>query len=174
MNKKLFLIPSFMILLLDNIMAHCPLCTGATVAGAIGAKYYGFDVTLVGLFMGAFATSFGLWFNRKAKVYFRFQKTILIIVLFALTIIPAIPFIKDLVYFPLFMYGDYGSILNRIYSVNKFLLGSIIGAIITLFAYYLHNKIKISHGRVLFPYQGVILTILLLVLAGIPIYFIFS
>ena len=174
MNKKIFLIPSFMLLLLENIMAHCPLCTGAAVAGAVGAKYYGFDVTLVGLFMGAFAISLGLWFNRKARVYFRFQKTILVIVLFLLTIIPAIPFIKDSIYFPLFMYGDYGSILNRIYSVNKFLLGSIIGSIITLFAYYLHNNIKIRHGKVLFPYQGVVLTIFLLLMASIPIYFIFS
>ena len=174
MNKKLLLIPLFILILLENTMAHCPLCTGAAVAGVAGARYLGLDVSLVGIFTGAFAISLALWINRKSKIYFRYQKQIVIILSFLLTIIPVIYSIKDTIYIPLFLYGGYGSLLNRIYSINKFLLGSVIGGIITLFAYYIHTNIKIKYNRILFPYQGIVLTMALLILASIPLYIILS
>jgi len=162
-KKLLAFLPS--LFFLKEVSAHCPLCTGAVVAGAIGAKYLGLDITIVGIFAGAFAISLALWINRKLKNYFKYQNTLIIISMFLLTIIPVLAFVKDMTYINLF---------NKVYFVNKSLLGSIIGSVITLFAYYLHNYIKLKHGKVLFPYQGVILTILLLIMASIPVYFIFK
>lgn len=148
---------------LEEVSAHCPLCTGAVVAGAVGAKYLGLDVIILGIFVGAFAISFGLWVARKLKNYFKYQNVLVIVLMFLFTIIPTLPFVKDLTYINLF---------NKIFFVNKLLIGSIIGGTITLFSYNLHNYIKFKFGKVLVPYQGVILTILLLALTSISAYFI--
>ena len=162
-KKLLAFLPS--LFFLKEVSAHCPLCTGAVVAGAMGAKYLGLDIIILGIFVGAFAISTGLWIARKLKNYFKYQNILIIISMFLFTIIPALVFVKDMTYINLF---------SKVYFVNKLLLGSIIGSIITLFAYYLHNYIKLKHGKVLFPYQGVILTVLLLIIASIPVYFIFK
>jgi len=162
-KKLLALLPS--LFFLKEVSAHCPLCTGAVVAGAIGAKYLGLDITILGIFVGAFAISLGLWISRKIKNYFKYQSTLILTSSFFLTIAPSLAFIKDMTYI---------SLLSKVFFVNKLLIGSIIGALVTLLAYKIHNHIKLKHGRVLFPYQGVILTILFLFLVSIPVYFIFK
>ncbi|MEK6863012.1 MAG: hypothetical protein AABW57_02525 [Nanoarchaeota archaeon] len=162
-KKLLALLPS--LFFLKEVSAHCPLCTGAVVAGAVGAKYLGLDITILGIFVGAFAISLGLWISRKIKNYFKYQNTLIVTSSFFLTVIPSLAFIKDMTYI---------SLLSKVYFVNKLLIGSIIGALVTLLAYRLHNYIKLKYGKVLFPYQGVILTILFLFLASIPVYFIFN
>src|SRR3989344_5562790 len=156
-KKLLALLPS--LFFLKEVSAHCPLCTGAVVAGAIGAKYLGLDITILGIFFG------GLWISRKIKNYFKYQSTLILTSSFFLTIAPSLAFIKDMTYI---------SLLSKVFFVNKLLIGSIIGALVTLLAYKIHNHIKLKHGRVLFPYQGVILTILFLFLVSIPVYFIFK
>lgn len=160
-KKLLALLPS--LIFLKGVSAHCPLCTGAVVAGAIGAKYLGLDIIILGVFVGAFAISTGLWIARKLKNYFKYQNTLIIISSFFLTVIPSLAFVKDMTYI---------SLLSRIFFVNKLLIGSIIGALVTLLAYRLHNYIKLKHGRVLFPYQGVVLTLVLLFIASISTYFV--
>lgn len=160
-KKLLALLPS--LFFLEEVSAHCPLCTGAVVAGAIGAKYLGLDVLILGIFVGAFAISTGLWIARKLKNYFKYQNTLIIISMFLFTVIPALGFVKDMTYI---------SLLSKVYFVNKLLIGSIIGSIITLFAYHLHNYIKIKFGKVLFPYQGVVLTLVLLFITSISTYFV--
>ena len=60
-RKLLALLPSLFVL--REVSAHCPLCTGAVVAGAVGAKYLGLDVTILGIFVGAFAISLGFFFK---------------------------------------------------------------------------------------------------------------
>ena len=162
-RKLLALLPSLFVL--REVSAHCPLCTGAVVAGAVGAKYLGLDVTILGIFVGAFAISLGLWISRKIKNYFKYQNTLIVTSSFFLTIIPSLAFIDDMTYI---------SLLSKTFFVNKLLIGSIIGALITLLSYRLHNYIKLKHGKVLFPYQGVVLTLLLLILSSIPVYFIFK
>ena len=162
-RKLLALLPS--LFFLREVSAHCPLCTGAVVAGAVGAKYLGLDVAILGIFVGAFAISLGLWVSRKIKNYFKYQSTLILTSSFFLTIAPSLAFIKDMTYI---------SLLSKVFFVNKLLIGSIIGALVTLLAYKIHNHIKLKHGRVLFPYQGVILTILFLFLVSIPVYFIFK
>ena len=160
-KKLLALLPS--LFFLQEVSAHCPLCTGAVIAGAVGAKYLGLDMVILGIFVGAFAISLGLWIVRKLKNYFKYQNTLIIISSFFLTVIPSLAFVKDITYINLF---------SRIFFVNKLLIGSIIGGIITLFAYHIHNYIKLKFGKVLFPYQGIALTVLFLVLTSIITYFV--
>ena len=150
--------------------AHCPLCTGAVVAGAVGAKYLGLDVTIIGIFSGAFAISLGLWIGRKIRRFIPFQTAILVIASFLLTILPAMPLIKDTVYVPILLAGEPGTLLNQIYFVNKLLLGSIIGGIATLLAYWLHVFVKKQRGKVMFPFQGIAFTVGALVIASMVTY----
>ncbi|MEK6904401.1 MAG: hypothetical protein AABW87_02290 [Nanoarchaeota archaeon] len=172
MIKLIFLISIFLFFVLPSAYAHCPLCTGAVVAGAAGAKYLGLDVTIIGIFVGAFAISLGLWVSRKIKSYFKYQSLVIIILSFILTVVPVMPYVNDLVPVPVLLTGGAGSLLNKVYFVNKLLLGSIIGAVVTFIGYLLHLLIKVRHGKVIVPFQGVVITMLLLLLASVPVYFI--
>src|SRR3989338_7571641 len=93
--KKLFVyILAVMIVLpltLPLVLAHCPLCTGAAVAGVGVARFYGVDDGIVGLFLGAFIVSTGLWVDRwlkKKKKSYPFQAFILVLLSFLLLVIP--------------------------------------------------------------------------------------
>ncbi len=47
-----------------NVAAHCPLCTGAIGAAAVSAKMMGVDSSIIGVFIGAFGISTGIWAAR--------------------------------------------------------------------------------------------------------------
>src|SRR3989344_2126707 len=167
MKKAFFLfIFLFLILGIKQVSAHCPLCAGAVGAAAVGASYLGIDNSIVGLFVGAFSISTGLWFARKIKKrYFKFQSFSIMLSSFLFTVIPSAKIVNDL---------DYISLFDKIYFLDKILIGSIVGGLITLLALYLHEKIKQINGKVIVPYQGVFLTLILLILSSIPMYFVFK
>ena len=166
MNKFILFIFLFFILGISCVSAHCPLCAGAVGAAAVGASYLGIDNSIVGLFVGAFSISTGLWFAKKMKrKYFKFQSFSIVLSSFLFTVIPSAKIVNDL---------DYISLFNNIYFLDKILIGSIIGGLITLLALYLHEKIKQVNGKVLVPYQGVFLTLILLIISSIPMYFVFK
>lgn len=172
--RKYFFILIFAVLsisLIPPVHAHCPICTAAVGAAAISAKYYGMDVSIIGLLIGAFGISTGLWIGLKIKKYFRFQFPIIILASFLLTVIPLLVISNEAVYFPLLLFGESGSILNRVYWINKLLFGSVIGGLVTSFAYLIHVYIKKQNGKVLFPFQGVAITLAFLALSGLSLYF---
>ncbi len=177
MNLKKFLLPLFSLFLLavgiPSSYAHCPLCTAAVGAAAISAKYYGVNLSILGLLVGAFAISTGLWLGLRIKQrYFKFQLLVIALASFLLTIVPvAFAVESDSIYLPVLLAGPSGSLLNKVYWVNKLAFGSVLGGLITLFAFWLHTFIKKANGRVLFPFQGVALTIFLLALSGMALYF---
>jgi hypothetical protein len=151
--------------------AHCPLCTAAVGAAALSAKYYGLDVSIIGLLIGAFAVSTGLWVGLKIKKFFRFQLAFVVLLSFLSTVIP-LKFINgDLIYFPLLLLGPPGFFLNKVYWIDKLLLGSVIGAAVTLAAFFAHSYIKKSRGKVFFPFQGITITLFMLLLSGLGLYF---
>lgn len=156
----------FFILLLSfsTAKAHCPLCTGAVGAAAVSASYFGFDASVIGVFVGAFAVSTGMWFGSSLKKnYVKFQLPTIVIASFLLTIIPVMSAVNDNMLFfafstPIFM--------------NKLLFGGILGGIAVPSSYFVHKKIKERRGRVLFPYQGVVFTLLSLLLIVASLYFV--
>ncbi|MBI4144384.1 hypothetical protein HY486_04000 [Candidatus Woesearchaeota archaeon] len=174
LNMKKIIYTLTGLLSMQTVSAHCPLCTAAAGAAVLGAKYYGADMSVIGIFLGAFAISIGLWINRKAKQYIPFQKTIVLLASFLLTVIPivyAIP--SDHIYAPILWLGSAGGILNKVYWVNKLLFGSIIGTFLTLGAWWIHLKIKETHGRVFFPFQGIVITLAILFLCGAILQWVF-
>ena len=160
--------------IINQVNAHCPLCTGAVVASAAVANYYGLDISIIGLFVGAFSISLGLWVGRVIKKRFiPFQTSLLVILSFLSTVIPSVLVVKsDSLYLPVLLFGAEGSVFNRVYLLDKLLLGSIIGGIVSVFAYWLHKHIKAVKGRVLFPFQGIVITLAFLMITGAILYFI--
>lgn len=176
MAKKIILLvfaSLFLFMSLPLAYAHCPLCTAAIGAAAVSAKYYGLDASIIGLLIGAFGVSTGLWFGLKIKKqYFEYQLSVIVLASFLLTVIPLLYVSSDSIYLPLLLFGKAGTLLNKVYWVNKILFGSIIGALVTLTAFLAHNYIKKINGRVLFPFQGIVITIAVLTVSGIGLYFI--
>lgn len=172
--KKNLLIPIAFLALIPSIAkAHCPLCTAGAGALAVLAAYYGVNTIIIGIFIGAFALALSLWIPKLIKKkYISHQKEIIGTIIFITTIVPLMPLIQDYTSFNIFLVGDYGSLLNRTYMVNKFLLGSGIGATILFLSPTISRNIAKARKNQLFPYQGMIITFGLLIIASLLIQFV--
>ncbi|PIT92455.1 MAG: hypothetical protein COU08_02375 [Candidatus Harrisonbacteria bacterium CG10_big_fil_rev_8_21_14_0_10_42_17] len=149
--------------------AHCPLCTAGAGALAVLAISLGISPVVVGLMIGSFALALGLWLARLPKKnYIPYQQTILTIIIFLGTIIPIMPFIRA--YGPLYiaLFGDYGTLFHNTYTINLFLVGSLLGALLVASAPMLSKKITKLQGTTL-PFQGLMITFALLVTAALII-----
>ena len=170
--KKLLafmILPFLAIILMEKtVLAHCPLCTLGAAAAVGGAAYFGVNKVVLSLFVGAFAISMGMWFARAIKKkYVPFQKTIIIVGSFLLTVIPILPIINA--YFPLFIgfIGDYG----KTYAINASLIGSFFGGLLVFISPTLSKKItKLREGKHI-NYQTMIITFLLLIIIGTIVQF---
>lgn len=174
-TKKLFLMPSLALIFsffAETVMAHCPLCTIGAAAAAGGASMLGVNNGVIGLFIGAFAVSVGYMVAKYIKKqYIPFQKEGLVLFSFATTVIPLLPLIKSVYPVSIFITGGYGSLLNRTYIINLFLIGSILGGIIMAITPWLSARISRLRDGKMVPYQGMLLTLVLLVVAGFIIQF---
>ena len=161
--KKLLLVSSLLICVTKVASAHCPLCTAGAGALAILAAYLGVSSIVVGILIGAFALALSLWIAKSIKKeYIPYQKQILIILIFLGTVIPIMPLVRD--YGPLYVsfIGEYGIT----YTINLYVFGVILGSIIMLFSPLvskLITKLRDKH----IPFQGVTITITLLVLISV-------
>jgi len=173
MNKKLPLVLIFsvaFIFLVRNVSAHCPLCAMGAGAAAVGAVWLGISKVVVGLFIGAFAMSMGMWFSKiPKKEYVKFQKTIIILVIFLTTIIPLLPIFSYNKGIFIDLAGDYGSLLNRTYVINASLIGSLLGGVIVFISPTLNKKIKSLRNGKGIPFQGILVTFSLLILIALII-----
>ena len=163
MYKKLFFLPLFVIFSMNLVSAHCPLCTIGAGAAAGAAVWLGVSKVVVALFIGAFAMSIGMWFARIIKKqYIPFQKTLIITGIFLTTVLPLMPFFTAIgpLYIPFI--GEYG----LTYAFNYSLASSLLGGIVAYSTPGISKKISnLRHGKII-PFQGVILTLLLLIIIG--------
>jgi len=145
--------------------AHCPLCTAGAGALAILAASLGVSSIVVGVLIGAFSLALGLWLSGMVKKeYVRFQKHILTILIFLGTAIPIMPFIEHYAPFYVPFIGEYGTT----YTVNLYILGVIIGALIMFVAPYISAFITKTRSKQV-PFQGITITISLLVITSVII-----
>ena len=142
------------------VKAHCPLCTAGAIALGVGAYKLGISTESVGIGIGAFAVALGLWIARIIpKKFMYFQKEFIVVISFVSTIFPVMPFMKSA--FPVYIWflGDYGTTI----AVNRFLVGSIIGGILVIIAPFVSTQISRIAKDKRIPFQGMIITVLLLV-----------
>lgn len=142
-----------LIVIMPSIMAHCPLCTAATIVGVGVTRSLGWDDSIVGVFVGAMIVSSALWLNNVLKkrniggnAFLRIGS--ITIATFVLTILS-------------FYYAGIFGPANtyRIFGMEKIIFGTISGSIVSFVAFFASNEIKRrNEGRVLFNYQTMILT----------------
>ncbi|MBT3865779.1 hypothetical protein HOF78_01605 [Candidatus Woesearchaeota archaeon] len=150
------------------VSAHCPLCTIGAGAAAAGAAYLGVSGFIIGLFIGAAGLALGLWTSKLIKKkYIPFQSAIIALIIFLSITIPVLPLIQSYSSIYISWFGDYGSLLNKTYLINLFLIGSIFGALILSATPYLSKKLtKLRSGKFI-PFQGIILTFSILVVVAL-------
>src|SRR3989344_9407492 len=167
MPKKiiLFLLGIFTLFLTPTVMAHCPLCTIGAGAAAAGAVWLGVSKIVVALFIGAFAISMGMWFSRvieKRWNYIPFQNILVIITIFVLTVWPLMPIFERIGPLYISFIGEYG----KPYAFDYSLVSALIGGLIVFTSPSLSKKItEIRNGK-LIPFQGIVLTFLILIVLG--------
>ena len=167
MQKKILWIIPALALIPKAAFSHCPLCTVGAGALAVLAASLGVSSVVVGILIGAFSLALGLWITPMVKKQFiPYQKHTLTALIFLGTVIPIMPLIRDYGTFYISLGGEYGTILHNTYTINLFILGVVIGAIIMLVSPYISKAVTRIRGQQI-PYQGITMTLALLVVTSI-------
>lgn len=164
------LIGFFLVALPRVAQAHCPLCTVGAGAAAALAVWLGVKIMVMGVFMGAFALAMGLWIARLIKYRFPYKGLLLGFASFLLTIFPLQPLFQDYTSLYITWGGEYGSIFNRTYVIDRFVIGAVIGAAILVAVPFLSKWIVRKRGKFI-PYQGIILVFAFLFLVALILQF---
>ncbi|MEX0933039.1 MAG: hypothetical protein WDZ77_03010 [Candidatus Pacearchaeota archaeon] len=163
MNSKFLFLLFLPILSIDLVSAHCPLCTLGAGAAAAGATWAGISKVVVGLFVGAFAISLGMWFAKAIKKkYIPFQKTFIVLIIFITTVFPLLPIFSAIGPLYISFIGEYG----KTYAIDYSLFSSILGGIITFSSPYISKNISKRRMGKIIPFQGVIITLASLIIIG--------
>lgn len=143
-------------------LAVCPVCVIAVGAGLGISRWLGIDDTVTGIWIGGLIVSMGLWFAtyiRKKQWKIPQPEVLSVIIFYILTIIP------------LKLAKTIGHPANKLWGIDKILLGSIVGSVVFILSVFLDKYLrKINHGEVFVYYQKVILPMLLLTLASFTFY----
>ncbi|MBI4163389.1 MAG: hypothetical protein HY512_00885 [Candidatus Aenigmarchaeota archaeon] len=163
MTNKLFIVLAAAITSLvlwpPKVMAHCPLCTAAVGSGLVVARSMGIDDSIVGIWIGAFIISTALWLNKFLSKRFRiipFQKTIIIVAFFLLTVVPF--YFSNLITFEYTLFG-----------FDRLLFGTVAGCILTLLSFGLSSKMRNEKNKVIIPFQTIVVTIAILIISNLAL-----
>lgn len=172
MRRKIFqgLIGFVFVTIPSVAQAHCPLCTVGAGAAAAVAVWLGVKIMVIGVFMGAFALAMGLWIARLIKYKFPYKGALLGLFSFVLTIFPLQPLFQDYTSLYITWGGEYGSIFNRTYVLDRFVIGAVIGAVILVAAPFLSRWIQKKRGQ-LIPYQGIAIVFAALIVMALILQF---
>jgi len=166
----LLLIPLLSIItIMPSVMAHCPLCTAATIVGVGVTRSLGWDDSIVGVFVGAMIVSSALWLNNIFK-----KRNIGGNAFLRIGSITVATFVLTILSF--YFAGIFGPANTyRIFGMEKILFGSISGAIVSFAAFFTSNEVKRrNEGKVLFSYQTMALTFGVLMLNALLFWGIFQ
>lgn len=159
---------SFLALITPRIVfAHCPLCTAGAGLVAIGAYWIGVNGATIGVMLGAFAVALGLWIGRLIKKkYIPHQDDAIGVFSWLTTLLPLKMLLSDYTSVYINWGGAYGTLLNRTYPINLFLVGGVIGGALLYIAPPLSRTISARRGKTV-PYQGIIITFILIILMSL-------
>jgi hypothetical protein len=161
---KRFLLITLLLALLVIPAAHavCPVCTIAVAAGVGVLREWGVDDALTGLWYGALIVSSIAWFIAwldKKNIHYLFRKLSVIVVFYALFIIPL---------YPLKILGLPG---NTVLGMDRMLFGTIIGSALFVVSMILDWYFrKVNEGKAAFKYQKVVVPITLMVFGTVAMY----
>src|SRR3989344_3853252 len=147
-NYKIFGILTLFVITIISIlpyaMAHCPLCTGATIVGVGITRSLGWDDSIVGVFVGAMIISSALWMNNIFKKRNMGGNALLRIT--SITIATLVLTFLTFYYAGLFGLGN----TYRIFGIEKIVFGAISGSLVSIMGFAASNKIVLTyqHGRI--------------------------
>lgn len=155
------------VLLVGTAQAHCPLCSAGAGGGAALASTLGISLVAVGVFVGAFAVATGLWMNSLVDGdYVPYQDTLLVGGIFLSIVVPVFPMMNETVPVYLSLVGEYGSVFNSVYFVNTYLVGVVVGTVVTYSMPAVSGWLSERRGSTV-PFQGLTLTFLILTLSAL-------
>lgn len=167
MNKKLYLFLAAIFAILipaKAALAICPVCTLA-VAGGVGlSRWLGVDDTITGLWIGGLIVSSIFWtidWLKRKNIRFPFRKAAIWIGYYLIIIVP------------LYGMGIMGHPFNKLWGMDKLLLGIIFGSAGFILGTVVYPKVKEENGgRAHFPFEKIAFAIFPLVVLSFVFYFI--
>lgn len=165
MKKIYYLILPILTLTALPARAVCPVCIVAVGAGLGLSEYLGIDNTIAGVWIGGLLVAMIIWtiswLNKKNWQFGNKDlRDILIVILY-----------YGLTFWPLWAKDLIGHPANRLWGVDKVILGSIIGSLAFLVMTLWYNNIKNRRGHAHFPYQKVAMPISSLLILSFIFYF---
>jgi len=160
MSKKILtaFILTFLLAFPFFTRAVCPICTIAVGAGVGLCRYLGIDDTISGTWIGGLIISLIAWtidWLNKKNIRFLFRKILVAIFYYAIIIIP------------LYKMNIMGHPQNKLWGMDKLLVGIIVGSAIFILSILFNDFLKKKNqGKVYFPFQRVIIPILFLIIAS--------
>jgi hypothetical protein len=132
----------------------CPICTVAVGAGLGISRLLGIDDVITSIWIGGFILSASFWFinwlgKRKFMAKVKDKKTIS-----AINILSVI-LMYVLVLVPLKLDNSIGILSNRLWGIDKIVLGIVIGSIVFLIGVWADKKVRKVRGKQFFQYQKV-------------------
>lgn len=153
-----FFFAFYFLLLATPVNAQCPVCIVTIGGSVLLSRYLGIDDLIIGIWAGGLILSFGLWTATLIKkTFIKGQKWLLTAVLWVTTVLG------------LKQAGFIGNPTCKIHGHDKLLTGIIAGTLVFLLAYgidfVLRKLNKKNPGKAFFPYQRVVLPVVLLSIA---------
>ena len=160
------------LILVPSVQAVCPICTVAVVAGLGLSRYLGIDDTVSGVWIGGVILSTSLWLidwlgrkNFKSlKWYynFKYKNYAVIFLMYALVVLPLLE-------------GEVvGHPFNKLWGIDKLILGIVVGSGAFLLGIYTDKKVRELKGKQLFSFQKVAFPVVSLILASLIFFLITS
>jgi hypothetical protein len=139
--------------------AQCPVCTVGVIAGLGLSRWLGIDDTISGVWIGALLVTMIAWTLRwfkKKKFSFWGIAPVTSIVYYGMVILPL--YWKDIIGHP----------FNRLWGIDKLIVGISFGSIIFVIAILIYEIMKKKNGHPHFSFEKVVLPISsLIILSGI-------
>ena len=178
--KKFFLVSVLTLSLLiisSSLLVHtaravCPVCTVAVIAGLGVSRALGIDDIVSSIWIGGLILSTSFWlidWLKKKKFYDRFNSSMVRRFISPLIII----LMYLLVLVPLKLNHSIGIALNRLWGIDKIILGTAIGSAVFATGMWADKKVRKVHGgKQLFIYQKVVFPVAALVILSVVFYFV--
>jgi pilus assembly protein TadC len=159
-SKKLLVVSLaiFFSLGIYSVQAFCPVCAVTIGAGVGLSQYLGVDDTITGLWAGALIMTMIIWtiewLNAK-KIHFKGRIILTTIIYYLVSLAP------------LYKEKIIGHPLNKLWGIDKLLLGTIIGSFILPLAITYSDWLKKNNNnKVYVPFQKVIVPVVSLIIVS--------
>jgi hypothetical protein len=165
MKKAIYFLSPLLALVALPAKAVCPVCVIAVGAGLGLSEYLGIDDTIAGVWIGGLMVALIIWtINWLNKKNYPFGnkdiRDIIVAILY-----------YGLTFWPLWSQNLIGHPANRLWGVDKLILGTIIGSLGFLFATLSYDRMKAKRGRAHFPFEKVALPVGALIILSLIFYF---